>query len=128
MDEKLKHLNGWNDKRRQIASWYDELIQNENIIKPKKAPHCGKHTYHIYCVRLHGVDRDEIMTQLNDNGIQSGIHYPIPIEKTKIYEEKEWYNPITRLYAEQTMSLPMHPFMSRDDVERVAEILNGVLV
>tara|TARA_R110000824_G_scaffold399996_2_gene606557 strand:+ start:920 stop:2047 length:1128 start_codon:yes stop_codon:yes gene_type:complete len=128
VDEKLKHLNGWNDKRRQIASWYDELIQNENIIKPKKAPHCGKHTYHIYCVRLHGVDRDEIMTQLNDNGIQSGIHYPIPIEKTKIYEEKEWYNPITRLYAEQTMSLPMHPFMSRDDVERVAEILNGVLV
>ena len=126
VDEKLKHLNDWNEKRRQVASWYDELIQNNNIIKPKKAPYCGRHTYHIYCVRLQNLDRDEIMSQLNENGIQSGIHYPIPIEQTKIYEDEEWYNPMTRFYAEQTMSLPMHPFMSREDVERVAEVLNNV--
>jgi dTDP-4-amino-4,6-dideoxygalactose transaminase len=126
VDEKLKHLNEWNENREKIASWYDELIQNDKIIKPKKASYCGRHTYHIYCVRLLDLNRDEVMSKLNDNDIQSGIHYPIPIEQTKIYEDKGWNNTNTRLYAEQLMSLPMHPFMTREDVERIAKVINNV--
>ena len=128
VDEKLKHLDNWNEHRRQVASWYDELIDNDKIIKPKVADYCLEHTWHIYCVRLCNwdADREKVMKLLADNGIQSGIHYPIPIEQTKIYKNRGWKNQLTRLFADQTMSLPMHPFMTREEVEKVSTILNGI--
>lgn len=126
VDEKLKHLDEWNSHRRQVADWYNELLDNDKMIKPKRADYCGEHTYHIYCVRLIDLDRDIIMKELNDSGIQSGIHYPIPIEETSVYSDRGWFSPNTRSYAPQLLSLPMHPFMSKEDVERITEVLNRI--
>ena len=126
VDEKLKHLDEWNAHRRKVASWYEELLTNEKMIKPKVSSYCGEHTYHIYCVRLIDLDRDKVMKTLNDNGSQCGIHYPIPIEETTIYKDHGWVNENTREYAKQLLSLPMHPFMTRDDVVKVTDILNKI--
>ena len=112
--------------RRKTLNLVCDLIDNDKIIKPKVADYCLEHTWHIYCVRLWGPDREEVMKLLEDNGIQSGIHYPIPIEQTKIYKNRGWKNELTRLFAEQTMSLPMHPFMTREEVEKVAKVLNEI--
>ena len=126
VDEKLKYLDEWNAHRRQVAAWYNELIDNDKMIKPKKADYCDEHTYHIYCLRLLDLDRDYIMKMLGDSDIQSGIHYPVPIEETSVYSDRGWYNENTRTYAPQLLSLPMHPFMSKEDVSRIAEVLNGI--
>ena len=96
VDEKLKYLDEWNANRRQVAAWYNELIDNDKMIKPKMANYCGEHTYHIYCLRLLDLDREHVMEVLDGNGVQSGIHYPVPIEETSVYSDRGWYNENTR--------------------------------
>ena len=126
VDEKLKHLHQWNLERKMVASWYDTYINNPKIIKPKVADYCGVHTYHIYCVRLVDIERDSLIKKLNDNSIQCGIHYPVPIEETTIYKGLGFNNPKTREYSKQLLSLPMHPFLEKEDVMRLIKILNEV--
>ena len=64
------------------------------------------------------------MSHLEDGGIQCGIHYPVPIELTYPYKNMGWNNPLTREYARQLVSLPIHPFMSDDDVRKVISVAN----
>lgn len=123
VDEKLKHLDEWNRHRELVASWYKELISNSKIVLPEKSDCCEHHTYHIYCVRLVDLDRSDVMQKLNENNIQCGIHYPVPIEETEIYSGR-WMNKKTREFAPTLLSLPIHPFMTRDEVVLISEVLN----
>lgn len=126
VDEKLKHLDDWNKRRSEIASWYEELIKNPLVTLPKKSNFCETHTYHIYPILLNQINRENLMKTFDDNNIQCGIHYPVPIEETKIYNNRGWYNENTRNFARKILSLPMHPFLTLSEVQKISQVINKV--
>jgi len=128
LDEKLKHLDKWNAKRREFAEEYRK-ISNEEITVPliDPAPWCTEQVFHVFPILVEtGVERQEIMEFIQNKGSQCGIHYPICIEETGAYRELGTtnFNPITRRNAERLVSLPIHPFMLDGDCQSVVEILN----
>ena len=129
LDEKLKYLDEWNANRRKFAEHY-RYISNPEIVVPllDPAPWCTEQVFHIFPILVGDgeVDRQELMEYMQEQGSQVGIHYPICIEETGAYSElgKKMNSPITRTNADRLVSLPIHPFMSNDDTERVVHILN----
>ena len=125
VNEKLKHLDKWNDMRIEIAKKYDELLNNDNnLITPKKAPYIDKQVYHIYAIRIK--ERDQLQTYLNKNKIPTIIHYPIPIEKTTPFKHLEHFdNKRTKKFADELISLPMHPFLTDEEIEYITQKINS---
>lgn len=125
LDEKLKHLDDWNNNRNNVANFYNSNIDNKSIL-PKNAECCNYNSYHVYPVLVD--DRESFMKYLNDAGIPTIIHYPIPIELTKPYEYLNFNNPKTRSYCERLVSLPIHPFMETEELEYIVEKINNYYV
>ncbi len=125
VDEKLKHLDKWNDMRIERAKKYDKLLEdNSEVITPKTAPYIKKQIYHIYAIRVK--ERDSLQTYLNKNNVPNIIHYPIPIEKTKPFKHLEHFdNKRTKQYANELISLPMHPFLLDEEIEYIATKINA---
>ena len=73
---KLRYLEAWTESRRRAAGWYDRRLANSGVSTPYASPDV-RHVYHIYAIRT--ADRQEWQSALNARGIQTGIHYPIPV-------------------------------------------------
>jgi dTDP-3-amino-3,4,6-trideoxy-alpha-D-glucose transaminase len=85
---KLSHLARWNDQRRQVAAWYRENLRDcAAVVLPQEMPWCGRHVYHLFVVRFPGHDRDLVARKLLERGVQTVVHYPIPIHRQKAYAE-----------------------------------------
>ena len=125
VDEKLKHLDKWNDMRIKIAKQLDDLlIDNINVITPKTAPYVNKQVYHIYAIRVK--ERDRFQKYLTKNSIPTVIHYPIPIEKVKPFKHLEHFNNKRTLeYANKLISLPMHPFLKEEEIRHITSKINA---
>lgn len=122
---KLKHLDLWNDKRRDLARIYYENLKKDLVDLPTQASG-GKHVYHLYVIR--STRRDLIMEFLRKKGIPSLIHYPVPVHKQPVYL-KMGYNlklPETEKAAQSVLSLPIHPFLSTEDIEFISSVVNQV--
>jgi dTDP-4-amino-4,6-dideoxygalactose transaminase len=118
---KLKHLSEWNEVRRNKAKLYNKLLANiDGVITPKEADY-AKHVYHVYAIRVQ--NREKLITALADKGIQCGIHYPIPIHLQEAYRylglEKNSF-PVAEKYAEEFISLPMFPELTKEQIEYVS--------
>jgi dTDP-4-amino-4,6-dideoxygalactose transaminase len=122
LKEKLKHLNVWNAHRNIAAEFYNQNIKNVQITTPPMAPYCTYHTYHVYCVLAE--ERDALLSHLNNNGVQTNIHYPVPIELTAPYEHLGAINARTRTYANNLVSLPIHPFITENELSHVCDVVN----
>jgi dTDP-4-amino-4,6-dideoxygalactose transaminase len=121
---KLKYLDVWNKRRREIASMYNSLIQNPNIQLPREMSY-GKHVYHLYAVRTKL--RDELQKFLSANGIQTLIHYPVPIHLQESYADlgkKKGSYPEAEAHGNEELSLPMFPELTDDEVKYICEIVN----
>jgi len=106
---KLKYLDGWIERRRQIAYLYNRLLQNTNIITPKELPET-RCVYHLYVVRTK--KRTELQKFLKEKGIFTGIHYPIGLPFLKAYSylnHKPEDFPIIYKYQNEFLSLPIYP-------------------
>ena len=117
LNVKLKHLDEWNDKRRRNAQLYNELLDNT----PKEKDG-NKHVYHLYVIRSD--KRDVLAEFLENKGIYTGVHYPIPIHLQKAYEElglKEGDFPVTEKYAKEMLSLPMFAELNEEEIRYIAE-------
>ncbi len=124
IDEKLKYLDEWNDKRNEVAKKYDDLLKNNNIITPKNASYVDKNIYHIYAIRVK--ERDKFQSYLSNKNIPTVIHYPIPIQKTKPFEYLDHSNnKKTIKYSNEIISLPMHPFLSDNEITYITETINN---
>jgi dTDP-4-amino-4,6-dideoxygalactose transaminase len=122
VDEKLKFLDEWNDLKNKVAEKYeDALCEIEDLDFPEKAPYCSKHSYHLYVIRISADKRASLQKHLASKDIQSGMHYPIPIERTGVYESCGWRSPMTLKYSEEILSLPIHPFMTDEEINRVID-------
>ena len=119
---KLKYLDKTNDYRREVASKYLKGINNPKIILPKEMD-SNKHVWHLFVIRTD--DRDKLQKYLQDNGINTVIHYPIPIHKQLAYKE---YNdlklPNAELLGNTVLSLPMYYKLSDEDVNYIIDVLN----
>ena len=117
---KLKHLNEWNEKRRKAAKIYDQLLRDAGVIIPVEKKY-AKHVYHLYVIR--DKKRDRLQQHLLANGIQTQIHYPIPVHKQKAYAELGHAAklPVTERICNEILSLPMHPFFREDEIHAIVE-------
>lgn len=121
----LKHLQEWNERRRTIASNYSRsLVSLVPIVSlPPLPSEDVEPVYHQYVIRTK--NRDELKKYLGDRGVQCNVHYPIPIHLQPLYREtfgyKEGMYPRSELLAKECLSLPMHPFLSDEDVKYTIE-------
>ncbi|MFW9940605.1 MAG: DegT/DnrJ/EryC1/StrS family aminotransferase [Candidatus Thorarchaeota archaeon] len=124
LNEKLKHLDKWNDARIKVAKKFEDLLKNnKNIVIPKTAPYINKQVYHIYAIRVK--NRDNFQSYLLEHGIPTVIHYPIPIQKTKPFKHLDFFNnKKTIKFAEELISLPIYPFLSEEEIEYISSITN----
>lgn len=114
---KLKYLDQWNLRRREIASLYrKELAALDNLILPDERE-STTHTHHIYCVRT--PYRDSLMKYLASHGIETMIHYPEGLPFTQAYSYLK-HNasdfPVTAMLQNQVLSLPVYPELKNDDI------------
>jgi len=116
---KLKYLDNWNEKRKKIAKLYNELLENSDIIIPVEKK-WAEHVYHLYVIRHK--ERDKLQQHLLKNGIQTQIYYPIPVHKQKAYLDLGYSTslPITEKICNEILSLPIHPWIRKEEVEIIA--------
>lgn len=114
---KLKYLDRDNEKRRRIAEFYLQNIENEKIILPR-VTNSESHVWHLFVVRTK--NRDEFQEYLKNKGIDTVIHYPIPPHHQKAYIE--WCDhkyPVTEEIHRTVLSLPVDITMSEEDLNKV---------
>lgn len=122
---KLPHLDAGNTARRDAAAAYNELLADSPVVTPEAAT-WAEHVYHLYVIRVN--DREALQAQLNEAGVATGIHYPIPIHLQPAYAElnhKPGDFPVTEKYAAQILSLPMYPGISQEAVEYTANLIKA---
>lgn len=121
---KLKYLDEWNDYRNMIANIYLENIKNKDVIVPYTLENC-KHVYHQFVIKTKY--RDELQKYLKYNNIDTMIHYPVPIHKQKSYQELNYLKgklPIAENISEQILSLPIYPYISKEEVYKLSNLIN----
>jgi dTDP-4-amino-4,6-dideoxygalactose transaminase len=118
---KLPHLDAWNARRRAIADYYTELLTNTDVITPYVPPHITP-IYHIYCIRHK--NRDGLQKHLQARGIETGIHYPIPLHLQPVYQNlgyKVGDFPNAEKAANEILSLPIYPELTDAQVEMIVQ-------
>ncbi len=118
---KLPHLDAWNARRREIADYYTELFTNTDLVTPYCPPHI-KPIYHLYAVR--NKHRDALQKHLRARGIETIIHYPIPLHLQPVYKSlgyKRGDFPIAEQVADEELSLPMYPELTDAQVQQIVE-------
>jgi len=130
---KLRKLDQWNEARRKNAQIYNELLKDINEIKPLKIKDFAEPVYHMYVVlvKKRGESRrislrDELRKYLSEKGISTGIHYPIPLHLQPAFEflgYKKGDFPVAEKLAEEVLSLPMFPELTKDEIYYVCDII-----
>jgi dTDP-4-amino-4,6-dideoxygalactose transaminase len=122
---KLPHLTKWNRLRCEVAARYGRLLANvESVILPYQ-PDWARPVWHLYVVRV--PDREGLKKSLADTGVDTAIHYPIPLHLQKAYCSLKYAKgsfPVSETVSAQIVSLPMYPQLSAFQQDRVVE---GVL-
>ena len=120
---KLPHLKQWNEKRRNVAEIYNELLKGAQVKTPIE-PRWSQGIYHLYVVRLER--RDEVQKYLAQRDIQTGLHYPVPLHLQEAYLNVGYHEgdfPVTEQLAREILSLPMYPQLERAQQTAVADAL-----
>ncbi|HYP02752.1 MAG TPA: DegT/DnrJ/EryC1/StrS family aminotransferase [Pyrinomonadaceae bacterium] len=129
---KLKYLDGWNDLRRAHAARYGELLAGAHsagaLALPEELPY-ARHIYHLYVVQTS--ERDELQKHLTAAGVQTGIHYPVPVHLQPAYRalgKRAGDFPEAERQAARVLSLPMFPELTDEQIARVAEAIRSFAV
>ncbi len=121
---KLKRLDKDNHRRQEIAKTYNDKIINKNLILPKLPKNHDEHVWHIYCVRVK--NRQSFIKYLNDNGIETNIHYPTAPHKQDAYSEySDLKFPITEQIHDEVVSLPISPVLTDMEIDYVIQVVNN---
>jgi dTDP-4-amino-4,6-dideoxygalactose transaminase len=119
---KLRHLEAWTAARRRHAAQYDALLATAPLQTPVAMPY-ARHVYHVYAVRT--PKRDHLQEVLRARGVQTSIHYPIPVHLQKAYAEfggRAGDLPVTERAAAELLSLPMFAELQPAQIEEVCAI------
>ncbi len=121
---KLRHLETWTEARRAHASRYNDALARNSVVRPPEAMNWARHVYHVYAVR--SGNRDQLQAKLQAQGIQTGIHYPIPVHLQPAYASAGYKSGDFRhaeLAAKEVLSLPMFPELEDSQIDAVVAAL-----
>ncbi|HSR17849.1 MAG TPA: DegT/DnrJ/EryC1/StrS family aminotransferase, partial [Ignavibacteriaceae bacterium] len=125
---KLKHLDNWTENRRSAAAKYCELLGNLSSVKLPAEMSYAKHVYHLYVIQVGGEKRtisgkrDALQKYLGENGISTGLHYPIPLHLQPCFKDLNYRKgdfPVAEQLADCGLSLPMYPELKDEQIEYV---------
>jgi len=126
---KLKYLEAWTEARRSHAAEYTRRLTGTAASAPTERP-ASRHVYHQYVVRV--PERDAWRAALTEAGVQTGVHYPIPVHLQPAYADLGYSSgdfPIAEQAAAEVLSLPMFPEMTDQQIESIAIVFRaGVLI
>ena len=126
LDVKLKYLVEDNAHRKVVANYYYDHIKNPLITLPDRLPD-DQNVYHLFPILVGEGKRDALHDYLEQNGVGTVIHYPIPPHKQECY--KDWNGkclPVTERIANEELSLPIGPTISVEDVDSIIDLLNNL--
>ena len=121
----LPHLDKWNRRRREIAGHYCSSNNNPDIKHPIEEE-VAKHVFHLYVIQIKS--RENLQRYLNNHGIETIIHYPLPIYKQQAYSHLNVSNvhcPVAEKAAEQILSIPIYPELTDEEVKYIIDCLNS---
>ena len=121
---RLSHVQELEEERKNVAKRYLAEIKNDKLILPKIREGVD-HVFHQFVIRTK--ERDALIDYLNDQGIGTIIHYPVPPHLSKAYEylgKKPGDYPVTEQYAKEVLSIPMYNGITEEEQNRVIEALN----
>jgi dTDP-4-amino-4,6-dideoxygalactose transaminase len=125
---KLKYLPQWNEARRKNAAIYNDLLAGfAGVITPVEMPY-AKHVFHVYALRVK--NRDALISALNEKGIGTNIHYPVPVHLQQAYEFlglKQGSYPVAEKCASEFVSLPMFAELTEEQIKYTAETVKAFL-
>lgn len=128
---KLARLAIWNDQRRTAAGYYDRalapLVADGAVRLTQRQPE-NEHVFHLYVIRV--AERDQVLEELNANGVGAGIHYPIPVHLQGAYADLGYRVgafPVAEQAASQILSLPLFPGITESQLARVVDMLSAAV-
>lgn len=124
---KLRHLDAWNENRRRCARRYADGLAGSGVEIPHEAAG-RRHVWHLYVVRHR--ERDALQEALGQAGVQTGLHYPVPLHLQRAYAELGYRAgdfPHSERWASEGLSLPIFPDMTDEQVDRVCHEVARVL-
>jgi dTDP-4-amino-4,6-dideoxygalactose transaminase len=127
LDVKLRHMDAWTEARRRRAVLYRQLLQNTDARLPAERPG-SRHVYHIFAVRL--AQREAWRARLAEAGVQTGVHYPIPVHLQPAYADLGYERgdfPVSEALADEVLSLPIYPELTDEQVETIAGVIRAGL-
>lgn len=122
---KLKHLNRWNQRKREIAKIYSSALSDKFII-PTETKY-GQSVYYVYTLRAK--NRQKIMNKLKSEGIAAGIYYPISLHLQPAYKflgYKKGDFPITVKVCQEIFSIPLYPELKKTQINFIVRVLNQI--
>ncbi len=126
---KLKYLEAWTEARRSRAAEYTRRLTGTSASTPRERP-ASRHVYHQYVVRVS--ERDAWRAALTEGGVQTGVHYPIPLHLQPAYADLGYSRgdfPIAEQAAAEVLSLPMFPELTDEQIASIASLFRaGVLI
>ena len=125
LNVKLNYLDGWNERRRQIAAMYNEKITNQRVKKPFIAEY-NTHIYYVYLLVTE--KRDKLRKYLEDCGISSGVYFPVPLHLQKVFENLKYKKgdfPNAENIAENSLVIPMFPELTDEEIQSVIKTVNS---
>jgi dTDP-4-amino-4,6-dideoxygalactose transaminase len=123
---KLRHLERWIETRRAIAGRYTQQLANSGLSLPREVPGV-RHVYHVYSLRI--ADRDAFRSALLEEGIQTAVHYAIPVHLQPAYAGLGYHRgsfPESEAAANEVVALPIYPELDEDQVEAVCSAVGKV--
>lgn len=124
LDFKLRHLDGWNQRRRRIAGLYREKLRDLPLAIPEITPG-SEPVYHLFPVGT--VDRDRLMDHLSTHDIATGVHYPVPLHLQPAFADLAYRRgsmPVAERIGAEELSLPIGPYMTNEQVDYVCEMIH----
>lgn len=124
LKEKLMHLDRWNEQRREIAENYKNQICNAKVTLPYIAEE-NQPIFYVYVLKIQ--ERDRFRKYLEENGIATGVYFPVPLHKQKVFESLGYQNgdfPNAEMVADHTVAIPMFPELSIEEQEKIVKCVN----
>jgi dTDP-4-amino-4,6-dideoxygalactose transaminase len=122
---KLRRLDAWSARRREIAADLASRLEGTAVVVPAPAPSGQDHVFHHFAVLSDR--RDLLRERLTEDGVATGIHYPVPIHLTRAYADLGYRKgdlSVTESLAERSCSLPIGPFQTDEETARVARAVH----
>lgn len=119
LNVKIKEIDNWNAKRREVAEIYNEALKDTDLVTPVTRDYVEP-VYHMYV--LQSENREEVLEKLKESGIATGVYYPVPLHLQKCYKNlgyKEGDMPVSEYLSHRTFAIPVYPELTKEQVDYI---------